>query len=885
MTFDKKKIISILKWIGISFVAFFLLVTLLLYVFKGRIISYVVNEINQHLTAKVSVGKIDVTFWRTFPRVGVDFKDVLILDTTTHKNDTVFYSELIRLKFNAKELWYKKYVLQEAQIFPGIGRLKVYENGRENYMIFKASSDTTQTPIEFKLDAIKLYKFKLSYDNRIVEQSYYTYINELNFSGDFQAQSFEMKTKADLKIWSIKSQGIQLLGNKTAKINLGLRVDKNTQQIVIPSSTIEIEKLPFIVSGLVTKKKMEIAISGKNLKLQDVTNNFLVNYGEITKYQGKGIVTFHLLIVDDMIKESPTWVDCKFKFKNGQLKEPSQNIQLTNINVDGQYSNMKGINKEFLHLKTFNFNSQAGPFEGQFLMTDFSSPRFQGFARGNLDLKGITGWIQVPYVDSLNGSIKTNMVFDIQTISSGYHLNTLSGDLQLSGVALKLKEFNKAFSNLRGMVVFNKDEAYFEEMGVQVGESNVQLNGEIKNIQSYLANQGILSADVELSSDYIDIADLDMSGNSEVQISNNKERAYRLPIDIQAQTMLFVRRLRYRTHEFTNLRSRLKIEGRKMIFTDMNVENAGNSVQGGLIIEETRPEYFWVETNLLSKGIDFKRLFKEWKNFDQQVITDQNISGYAVVGLHLKAPFDWESGIVKKEIVSSINLEVMDGRLKNVDLFKSIITSLRKSATKLVISKRQLDLFEKRLMNIKFDKLSNVFTINNEIVSIPDMIIKSDALDLNLSGWHNFDNKIDYHFSFRFRDIKTINNETEFGEVEDDGTGIHIYLKMTGDLLNPQISWDSDAKKKQNQQNIEKEKEKVRSILKSEFGIGKRDSSIQKYQNNVKKNVSFDIDFGERKESPDVKSNSEESKLKKNIQEKIKKAKKERQKEPEFEIE
>lgn len=883
----KRKILKIAKWTGVSFLGLFLLISILVYAFRGKIIQYVVSEINQHLDAKVEVQKIDLTFWKTFPHVSVDFKQVLIYDTIQNANDTMFYSDFVRLKFDAMKLWNEEYVLEEAQIFPGVAKLIEYQDGRENYMIFKTKKDSieTSTPIEFKLNAIKLSDFRLSYENKITKQFYSTKIDNLTFKGDFQANQFDLQTTSKLTVLSIKDHEVQLIKNKKADINLQLLIDKNQNLVQIPRSRIEVERLPFDLRARFNDLGMWIEIQGKSLPLQEVVNNFFSDEEDILKYQGKGIATFNLVISDDNVKTTPTIIDCDFSVKNGRLTEPSQNITLTGIQVEGEYSNKKGVGKEYLSLKKFDFQSATGPFNGKFLMTNFSNPHYQGAANGKVNLEALSKLIRVEEIDSIKGLMQSELQFDISTVGSSYRINTLSGDIRLENTSLKLKDDARVFSDINGAVTFNKDEAYVQGFRVRLGKSDLSLNGEFKNLEKFISHEGSISANVELVSNYIDIQDLNIeTAGSEQAAPSGGERIYRLPMNVLANVSVSVNKFRYKAHEFVNLRSQLSVSEHLLSFTRMNVENAGNVIQGDLTLRETAPEFLMATASLSSNEINLKRLFNEWNDFEQSMIKEENVSGKAIINMNFKAPFDLRNGIVKKDIVANINLRIVNGALKNVDVFKTIMSSLRQSSAKLVISKKQLDLFGERLTNLQFEVLENSFTISNGKVSIPEMTIKSNALDLDLTGWHTFDNLIDYRFSFRFRDVKTVTKDTEFGIVEDDGTGLYIFMKMIGSLDNPQITWDKEASKQQQKENRENAKKEALSLLKSGFGIGKKDSTIQNYQPPKKKEVVFEVDYGDKKENEKPPEN-EKSTFQKAIDKKVEEAKKQKQPVVEFDIE
>lgn len=878
----KEKVLKILKWTGISLAGFFLLISILLYSFRGKIINYVVGEVNQHLVAKVQVQKIDLTFWKTFPRVSVDFNKVLIYDTIQATNDTVLYSDLIRLKFDALKLWNKKYVLEEAQIYPGVTKLVEYDDGRENYLFFKTNSDSTETSsaIDFQLKSIKFSDFRASYENKITRQSYSTRLDKLHFTGDFKAKKFDLKTRTKLKILAIKNQGVQLLSNKDASIDLQLLIDKEKDEIIIPKSQIEIEKLPFEIEANIGKGHTKIVINGKDLQLNDVVNHFFSDDETILKYKGEGLTTFNLTITDDNQKETPTVIDCHFNVANGKLVEPTQNISLSNINLEGEYSNKKGIGKEYVLLKNVSLNSNTGPFSGKFLMTNFARPHYQGNANGAINLQAFSSIFRIEQVELLTGWMQTQLQFDVSTAGNYFHINSLSGNVQLENTTAKIKNDSRNYQQINGEIAFNKNEAYVKDLSVKLGTSDLTLNGELKNIERFISQEESLFADIELTSTSIDIKDLENTEEATKTVTT--ERSYQLPENIQANLTVQAQTLKYEKHIFKNLSSNLRVSPNRLDFTDMHVENADINMKGSLTITETAPEYLVATAHLYSPKIDFKKLLKEWNNFEQEVILENNIEGFAAIDLNFKAPFDLRKGIIKEDIFANIQLKIVDGALKNVEMFHTIMKDLKKSSAKLVLNKKQLDLFEQRLSNLQFDVLENQISIISGKVTIPEMDIKSSALDLTLSGWHTFKNEIDYRFSFRFRDLKTVKRETEFGYIEDDGTGFHIFMKMTGMLDNPQIAWDKDASKAQKKEIREKEKESIRSMLKSEFGIGKKDGTIEDYRQEVRKEVQVEVDFGvQTEEKPVV---EEKSKLQQTIDKKVQEAKKQKQQEVEFDL-
>ena len=194
-----------------------------------------------------------------------------------------------------------------------------------------------------------------------------------------------------------------------------------------------------------------------------------------------------------------------------------------------------------------------------------------------------------------------------------------------------------------------------------------------------------------------------------------------------------------------------------------------------------------------------------------------------------------------------------------METFAAIIESLRTSSLKTILGKENINAFGKKLGDLRFDQLKNTIIIKNSVLTIPSMSINSSALNIEASGRHTFDNKIDYRFGFRFRDLKK-KQESEFGEIIDDGSGFRVFMKMYGDLDTPTIEWDRESRKELAKKNREEEKQNVKSILKSEFGLFKNDTTVKQYVKEVVPKEELIIEFDPVKSIDTIIENKEPKK-------------------------
>ncbi len=890
----KRRIIKIAKWTGIGLLTIFLVITACLYLFRDEICGVVITEMNKHLKTKVSVQDVDLTFWSTFPNLSVDFDHVFIKDSYSKATiqDTLLYTERIRLKFNPVDIWRENYRVKKVEISPGALHLKVNRRGEVNYDILKASEDTTATSFQFELKKLEIEGLRFSYTNRATAQTYRSSVNEMILSGNFSQDQFELRAFSTMKVNKVKSGEVTLISNRPVNFDVSVQVDKKRNLTTLKDALVHISELPFVINGSVSDEELKFNVRSDNIELADMANNLAFEQiDQVKRFNGKGKVYFDLDIFSVLKNTVPATVECDFGIRGGELIEPMNGSKLSKVHLDGRYSNKGGPEKEILQLSDIRFTTVGGPFSGELMLTRFASPRFQGNANGNIELAVLHSLFCIPMVETVTGNVAVHADFDVKAIprqdeTLDYAVEKCEGDVNMKNVELKLNDDKRTFKNMNGRMYLRNDEAGIERVGVQLGSSDLTIDGVFQNIVPYFQDRGNLRASVQLKSRNIDLADLGATTKEE-KIEDGRQ--FVMPADLEGNVFLEVDKLIYENHTFKELSGNMLLGQRILHFPTISVNTAGADVKGDLTIEERTPEIFHITTNITSNNIEFKPLFKEWNNFHQEVINENNIFGRAQAQVYLEAPFDLRSGVISRSIKSEIFIRILDGRLKNVDAFRSITESLRGSSTaKMVVGAKNIENLERKLLDLKFETLENTLIIRNGKLELPNMLVESNALTIEASGTHTFENRIDYRFAFRFRDLKSNEKDTEIGEVEDDQTGIRLFMKMYGPLDDPTIEWDKQGKKEQARENREREKQDIKSILKTEFGFYENDTSVKIYQEKKRGQERIELDFGHEEVNdanlPEPKKPEKDPKIKTKLKKLKEQSEKEKKQEVEFEF-
>ncbi len=843
----KKRFFKIVKWFFGILASIFLLTSVLLYIFKDDICGVVITELNKHLKTKVQVTKVDLAFWGSFPNLSVDFDHVFIQDSIENQLDTLLYADRIRFKFNPIDLWNKNYSVKFIEINDGTFKMKVDDAGNNNYDILQQQKDTTeQSSFDVNLEAVRFENFRFAYINQSTNQRYETAIHDMNLEGAFHSSEFTTKTDARILIVNAQSGEVPLVVNQEAVLKVEVNVNKDSSSVNIPESTIFISELPFVFSGEIDKNGFDFHLRGKNLNIKDAANKLAIKQlNSVQELEGQGVLKFNLDLSKNENDNKPIQVHCSFGIENGNLRIPNSKIAMQKIKVDGVYTNMQGSNKEHLELKNISFQTNGGPFKGNLMLTEFNEPIFKGNADGVIDLNVLHALFPIPSVEKLSGQVKVHSSFLVQGKPTrngqmDFNISKIEGDLKLNDVLTKLTADKRVFQSINGSVYLRNNAIGMENVTLKIGRSDFHVNGVLNEIIPYFQGKGKLDGRLNIKSDKIILQDL---GTETKQEKNLNARAYILNHQIKGAVFLEVNELHYEKHVFSKIRGNMNVNGRTIRFPNVSLKNGGASIKGSVIIEERSPEIFYITSRVASKDITFKKLFKEWDNFKQTVIKSENIEGTAIASVQFEAPFDLRSGIISSAIKSEIGIQIDNGRLKNLATFSTIIESLKTSSLKTILGKENIDDFGKRLKDLRFDQLKNTIIIKNGIVTLPSMSIHSSAINIEVSGKHTFTNKIDYRFGFRFRDLKK-KQISEFGEIVDDGTGFRVFMRMYGDLDNPTIVWDRESRKEIAKQKREEEKQTAKSILKTEFGLYKNDTTVQEFieVKGPKEEISVDFD-------------------------------------------
>ncbi|MCX6310623.1 MAG: hypothetical protein NT084_03210 [Bacteroidetes bacterium] len=838
-----RRIVRLFFWISGIFIFLILVLIGITYLYQDEVKGYVISEVNKRVNTKIIIDPkdIDLTIIKTFPDVSVIFKNIAALDATTlSKRDTLLKAGSISLGFNIMDLFHQNYSIHNITVEDATLKMWVDEKGRDNYQFLKEENDSVKkdtSNVNFALNKILLKNVTCSYTDKKSKSVYKGNFRSLKFTGDFGKDKYEFETQAEFTVGKIAlGKREYFKGNKGA-LDLVMEIDNVTNTYSIKTGKLNLSELALIVSGNVLQQKknyqMDLAIKGDDIDLPEALSLLPASYkNDIDELESTGQFyidgTVKGLYGDSLI---PT-VIAKFGINDGAtLSRKNGSVKFSAISLKGNFSNVKG--KDGLQINSFSASAAKSKFTGSFSMKNFEHPYYDADLSGHIDMAELQNVLQIDTIEETSG------ILDLQLIASGtpakgktltpkdFRAFKTSGIAKFIGAKIKLKGASYAVDSINGQLSFDGNNVSAEKFSAQAGKSDILIDGTVKNLLGYLfTEREVLDISGNLSSHNLDLNSL-LNSEKTVNAKQDAEDIYKLilPERLRLHLNSSISHILFRKFEAADIIGDIQLDNKRLTADPIRFHSMDGSISGSGMIDGNREDSLLITCNADIENVNIYKLFYQMENFGQDkdtTITYNNVRGLLSSKVNFASLWGNDLNVNEKKIFTDADITITNGELINFRPLSALSRFIK------------LD----DLKDIKFKSLHNNFEIKNRIISMPKMEINSNAINITMSGTHDFDNNVDYHFIVDLDEIRAKKakaakpQNTEFGIEEDDGGHrTRLYISMKGYIDNAEIKYDTKGAIQGIKDDLHQEKQNLKSILSDEFGWFKKDSLNPKDKN------------------------------------------------------
>ena len=200
----KKALKITLISLGSLFLVIAIAVSIALFsIFSPSKLAKIVNsQADKFLTCDFHIDKVGLTFFKTFPKIGLDLENVVLKNPQKAAvSDTLLYVKDCVATFNIRELLNNKHAqIHDFSLKDGVVNLYVDENGKGNYDVFRTDpNDTTSFDYTIDLQKVKAKNIDVHYQNEQSKLEADLQQMDLTVKGAFENQNINGKLDANAK--------------------------------------------------------------------------------------------------------------------------------------------------------------------------------------------------------------------------------------------------------------------------------------------------------------------------------------------------------------------------------------------------------------------------------------------------------------------------------------------------------------------------------------------------------------------------------------------------------------------------------------------------------------------------------------------------------------
>lgn len=850
MKVNGRRIFRILRrfllWTAASLLLLVLLSALLLYLFQDKLEQKLISRLNKQLVTEIEVKNIDFTLFKNFPYITADFQEVKAKDATPKKEDYLLQAHEVLLEFNLFDLIWGEYTIQRLQINRGEINLRVYGDGTDNYHFWKA--DTLQTAdssdFRFDLQRIKLVETSISYINIPSGQQYSFMFTNAKAAGRFSEKEFAVDLKGTFRVNRMLIGEINYLAGSILTIDALMEANTETDTYVFSKGEIGIGEVFLELLGTIiwsdAVHSVNMQAQSPEVPVKDFISLIPAQYaGYAESFSKEGSISVKAELKGLVNDHQQPALNVGFELENGRIEQPKTGVALSNLKANGTLiiADISRAAEASLKLNSFSANLDGDPISGRGILKNFGNPKLEAEVKATLSLEKLSKWIGDEWISSMSGKLDLDFKFnglltDLSNPGKNDFLNSKSeGILNVTNASVVFSAYPVPLKDINLKARFSNSDLKIDQLDFQYGSSDFSMTGYFRKFLPYVFGSDVpMELQASLLCKHLDPEDL-MVPSSE---SEGNGFVLTLPKNIKASLDLEVGSFQYRKFRASNVSARVKLVDQVLSAGSVRMITLDGVIEGYGKIDASKNDLISVSCEAELLHVELSQAFEQFGNFGQTSMTNENIHGRASIRVQFSS--QWSENLVVDEnsIRSVAQISIENGQILNYEPLIGLSEFAK----------------GRNFRNVSFETLKNDISIQNRVITIPEMEIRSSAMNIIISGRHTFDNEIEYHVEIRLSELRKPKNqkpdaENEYGYVEDDGLGgTTIYILITGTVDDPIYNQlDKEAIKENIKESIREEKQNLKGILNKEFGWFEKDTSLNQDAGQPKQDTRFQIEW------------------------------------------
>jgi len=753
----KKSIVRrILKWSGIGFLIALIGLILVPIFFKDEIKNMVIDEVNNSLNAKLSMGDFDLTFISSFPNMTIELNDTKLVGVGKFKD-----VELANIKQFVANVGFWSVVsgdqveIERIHLEEPHFDVRILADGTANYDIVKPDSVKTpeqqEEPSNFKL-SLKEYsisKANIKYDDQSSDM--FAEIKNLDHlgTGDLTADVIDFETTTSMDELTYNMDGISYLTKvKTnAIVNLLMEFTDKTSKFTLKENEFKLNALTFSIDGfyemLENRDNMDLKLNASKATFKEflslIPTFYQSGYESMVTKGNLSLGGYVKGIMDD--KNMPGW-DFKLNVDKASIKYPDLPGTISNIIVaaGSKFAGGEDMDKMTIDVEKFHADFVGNTIDANLKMRNpMTDPLLISKIVAKMDLATLKNVIPMGEGESYTGKLNANVDLNgrMSSLDKGdYEAFKAEGTLELMNMIYKSAGLNDQVAINDLLFRFSPKNLSLEKLNAKSGKSDFAMAGTIDNYMGYVFRNELLKGNFSFTSNNLDLDELmnlvpateaapEASSATEETASSEPTL---IPDNLDFALNTSIGNLRYNGMDIKNVKGNVRLKEEVASLDDLTMNTMGGTIglKGSYSTKDhSKPK---VDFAYILKDIDVKQLADNFVTIEKLAPIAKYAKG------KISSNFEMKSDL-------TANLEPVMASLSGLgDLTTSTLTisgfkPMEKMSEALNISK----LSSQTLKDIRAK-----FQFSDGKVTVKPFDVQMGKIKTNIAGFTTFDQKINY---------------------------------------------------------------------------------------------------------------------------------------------
>lgn len=335
------------------------------------------------------------------------------------------------------------------------------------------------------------------------------------------------------------------------------------------------------------------------------------------------------------------------------------------------------------------------------------------------------------------------------------------GKIQINDLSFLIENKNLPVDSILGKVEYNDYGVWANPICGKMGNSDFCFTGNTQNILAYLFLKNTrLDGKMSLISDSLFIKDFTAESFSkkEEKIKNfNIKLPNNVNLDIDAQIMNAI----FDKLKFQYVLLNACVHDKMAFIDDFDAYFDKGYWKSHLIWDGRDTSNQYVSANLTLHNLNVKNFMYDFNNFKQSFIEYQNVEGDLSLDGYFELSFPSDLKTDFSTLQGNLSFVLENGVLRNFIPFQKL---------KGIVKKKYLE-------SSNFTMTAQNIIVQNRMLFIPKLEIRSDIANIVISGTHTFDQDIDYRIQILRNKRRFLKKQTKAQAIHYDKTVLLFHFK------------------------------------------------------------------------------------------------------------